>query len=100
VTRAIGPPACDRGVQRGDALLAADLERHDHLREDDGLAQGDERQLADALHVERDRIGDRGRLVGLDRLFGGMGGPVVLVYLLLVVLVGRPVSHWDLLIES
>ena len=33
------------GVERGDALLAADLERHDHLREDDRLAKRDERQL-------------------------------------------------------
>ena len=30
-----------------DGLVAADLERHDHLREDDGLAQRDERQHAD-----------------------------------------------------
>ena len=45
----------DGGVERVDALLAADLERHDHLREDDGLAEGDERQLA--------RSAD-GRLVG------------------------------------
>jgi hypothetical protein len=35
----------DGRVQRGDALLTTDLERHDHLREDDRLAQGDERQL-------------------------------------------------------
>ena len=37
----------DGGVERVDALLAADLERHDHLGEDHGLAQGHERQLAD-----------------------------------------------------
>ena len=36
----------DGGVERGDALLAADLERDDHLREDDGLPERDERQLA------------------------------------------------------
>ena len=46
-----GPAVGDRGVERVDALLAADLERDDHLREDDGLPQGDERQLA--------RSGDR-----------------------------------------
>ena len=31
-------------VERVDRLVAADLERHDHLREDDGLPEGDERQ--------------------------------------------------------
>ena len=36
----------DRGVERVDALLAADLERDDHLREDDRLPERDERQLA------------------------------------------------------
>ena len=37
----------DGRVERVDALLPADLERDDHLREDDGLAQGDEGQVAD-----------------------------------------------------
>ena len=32
----------DGGVERVDALLAADLERDDHLGEDDGLPEGDE----------------------------------------------------------
>ena len=41
----------DGGVERVDALLAADLERDDHLGEDDGLAEGDERQLARAVGV-------------------------------------------------
>ena len=36
----------DRGVERGDALLAADLERDDHLGEDDRLPERDERELA------------------------------------------------------
>ena len=36
----------DRGVERVDALLAADLERHDHLREDDRLPEGDEGKLS------------------------------------------------------
>ena len=40
--RAVG----DGLVERLDRLVAADLERHDHLREDDRLAQRDERQLA------------------------------------------------------
>ncbi len=40
------PAVGDGGVQRGDALLAADLERHDHLREDDRLPERDERQVA------------------------------------------------------
>ena len=37
-----GSAVGDRGVERVDALLAADLERDDHLGEDDGLPQGDE----------------------------------------------------------
>ena len=41
-----GSAVGDRGVERVDALLAADLERDDHLREDDRLPEGDERQLA------------------------------------------------------
>ena len=43
-----GAAVGDRGVERVDALLATDLERDDHLGEDDGLAEGDERQLARA----------------------------------------------------
>ena len=38
----------DGGIERVDALLAADLERDDHLGEDDRLPKGDERKLADA----------------------------------------------------
>ena len=38
----------DRRVERVDALLAADLEGHDHLREDDGLPECDEGKLARA----------------------------------------------------
>ena len=48
----------DGGVERVDALLAADLERHDHLGEDDRLPECDERQLA--------RAGGRGGLL-VDR---------------------------------
>ena len=48
------------GVERVDALLATDLERDDHLREDDGLAEGDEGQLARTVgRVD----GDGGRLI-------------------------------------
>ena len=54
------PTALGGGVERGDALLAADLERDDHLREDDRLPERDERQVAqlggsrlDLLHVLR-----------------------------------------------
>jgi hypothetical protein len=48
----------DRCVERVDALLAADLERDDHLREDDGLPERDEGELArtggrDGLLVDR-----------------------------------------------
>ncbi len=85
VTRAIGPLDSRGGIQGGDALVAANLERHDHLGEDDGLAQGDERQLPDARHVD-------------ERLF--VVRAIFVLDLLLVVLVGRPVSHWNLLIES
>ena len=45
--RAVG----DGLVERLDRLVAADLQRHDHLREDDRLAQRDERQLADRRDV-------------------------------------------------
>ena len=41
-----GAALFDGGVERGHALLAPDLERDDHLREDDRLPEGDERQLA------------------------------------------------------
>ena len=40
-----GTARADGGIERVDALLAADLERHDHLGEDDRLAEGDEGQL-------------------------------------------------------
>ena len=39
----------DRGIERTDALLAANLERDDHLGEDDGLPERDERELAPAV---------------------------------------------------
>jgi len=39
---------CDSLVERLNRLVAADLERNDHLREDDRLAERDKRQLADA----------------------------------------------------
>ena len=40
-----GAAVLDGGIERGDALLAPDLERDDHLGEDDRLPEGDERQL-------------------------------------------------------
>ena len=43
VTSAMGELVGDGLVQRLDRLVPADLERHDHLREDDRLAQRDER---------------------------------------------------------
>ena len=46
--RAVG----DGLVEGLDGLVAADLERDDHLREDDRLAQRDERQLADGPLLE------------------------------------------------
>ena len=49
----------DRGVERSDALLAADLEGDDHLREDDGLPERDERELA--------HLGGGGLGLGLGR---------------------------------
>ena len=55
----------DGRVERVDALLAAHLERHDHLREDDGLTERDERQHARAARggLLRRCL----RLVGLGR---------------------------------
>ena len=47
-----GSAVGDRGVERVDALLAADLERDDHLREDDGLPECDERELARSAVVD------------------------------------------------
>jgi hypothetical protein len=41
----------DRGVERVDALLAANLERDDHLRKDDRLPECDEGQVAHAGDV-------------------------------------------------
>ena len=49
----------DRGVERVDALLAADLEGNDHLREDDGLPERDERELA-RFHGRCGLLVDRG----------------------------------------
>ncbi len=40
-----GPTRRDGGVQGRDALVATDLERNDHLREDDRLAQSDKRKV-------------------------------------------------------
>ena len=45
----------DGGVEGRDALVPADLEGHDHLREDDRLAQGDEGQLANRRLVLGER---------------------------------------------
>ena len=50
----------DRGVERVDALLAADLERDDHLREDDRLPECDERQVAGDRSRSRPAFLDRG----------------------------------------
>ena len=50
--RAVG----DGLVERLDRLVAAYLEGHDHLREDDRLAERDERELADAA-LDRRRVG-------------------------------------------
>ena len=41
----------DGAVERLDAALAADLQRHDHLGEDDGVAQGHQRQHLDLLGI-------------------------------------------------
>ncbi len=62
----------DRGVERVDALLAADLERDDHLREDDGLPERDEGQVAHAA------IGG-GFIVGIDRGGRSLGHVEVLL---------------------
>ncbi len=65
------PAVGDGGVERVDALLAADLERHDHLREDDRLAERDERQLARAGSGGRGLLVDRGgRSLGHQVLLG------------------------------
>ncbi len=45
------------GIEGRDALLPADLQRHDHLREDHGLAERDERQLRDRDGVLVVRVG-------------------------------------------
>ena len=101
-----GSAGGDGRVQRGDALLASNLERHDHLGEDDRLAQGDERQLARTRMADvffRRRLGGRRSVCGCGRGLAG-GGLVVVDALLVfdvlhVILVGRPVTHWSLLIE-
>ena len=41
----------DGAVEGLDAAVAADLQRHDHLGEDDGVAERDERQDLDAVQV-------------------------------------------------
>ncbi len=53
-----GPARLDGGVEGGDALVAPNLERHDHLGEDDGLAQGDEGKLDHAARVRGLRVHD------------------------------------------
>ena len=63
------PAVGDRGVERVDALLAADLERHDHLGEDDRLPERDERQLA------RDGGGGRRFVDRGGRSLGHRGSP-------------------------
>ena len=54
----------DRRVERVDALLAADLEGHDHLREDHGLAESDEGKLARACRLGGLLIDRGGRSLG------------------------------------
>ncbi len=54
----------DRRVERVDALLAADLEGHDHLREDHRLAEGDEGKLARAGRLGGLLIDRGGRSLG------------------------------------
>ena len=74
------PALGDRGVERVDALLAADLERHDHLREDDGLPERDEGKVAYAAvggfrFVDVDRGGRSLGHVEVLLTFGfGVGG--------------------------
>ena len=53
-------PLGDRGVERVDALLAAHLERDDHLGEDDRLAKRDERDVPDAGFAGGVLLFDRG----------------------------------------
>ena len=51
VMSATGWDAAHRAVERLYAAIAADLQRDDHLREDDRVAQGDQRQHLDLLQV-------------------------------------------------
>ena len=51
-----------RAVERLHAPVATDLQRHDHLGEDDGVAQGHHRQHLDVVDVSR-RVAGRLRLV-------------------------------------
>ena len=62
--RAVG----DRLVERLDRLVAADLEGHDHLREDDRLAQRDERRASGAAPSAR------GSGAVVSGVLGGLGG--------------------------
>ena len=64
----------DGGIDRGHALVAAHLERDDHLREDHGLAEGDERQLTD--RAGRALLRRFGCLLGhrIELLWIGWGG--------------------------
>ncbi len=71
-------------VERGHALVSPHLKRHDHLWKDDRLAQGYEGKLPDT-----------GRM---DLLLGALD--VSCIFDAFDVLVGRPVSHWILLIDS
>src|SRR5205823_4793630 len=69
----------DRGIERVDALLPADLERDDHLRKDDRLPERDERQLPDA-DCERLRVDRVRRSLGHGNLllcrYGAAGWPL------------------------
>ena len=62
-------------VERLHGLLAADLERHDHLREDDGLAQRHERAGRAARPAHGRVLAPRG---GGDWLLGSAGHQVSL----------------------
>ena len=64
-----GTVGCDGRIQGRDAFIAADLERDDHLGEDDRLAQGDQGQLAGSDYV------DLLLLVPLGRSVSHLGSP-------------------------
>ena len=74
-----GTAVGDRGVERVDALVATHLERDDHLREDDGLAERHERKLTGSGDLVGwiERIGLRfdrgGRSLGHQEFSYGAG---------------------------